>query len=139
MKGAKKLLPRNKHDFESVHMLKVLELKTLDKKELEVIIPELLKWLQDINWPISGEITKLLLTVPEESLPYVLEVLNGQDDVWKAWCLRYFVLELSIEFMKGLEGVIRRMVFEPTEGELIEEVHLTALEIWEKLQIHGRL
>lgn len=129
MKSSNELLPRDKHDFERVNAL-----KTLDKKELETIIPDLLEWLQDINWPISKDISKLLLTVPEETTPYVFEVLRGHDDLWKEWCLRFFVFKLPLELMRRFEKETRRIAFEPTKGEILEEVHLTALEVFEKLQ-----
>ena len=50
----KELLPRGKHDFERVDLLKKVE-----RDALRPIIPELLKWLQDTNWPISAEVGKM--------------------------------------------------------------------------------
>ncbi|GIP17525.1 hypothetical protein J40TS1_31670 [Paenibacillus montaniterrae] len=121
------LLPRDKHDFERVN-----ELKKLDKNDLKELIPELLEWLQDINWPIAIEISRLLLTIPQETIPFVINVLNGRDDIWKEWCLRYFVMELPKEIRKILQGHIERIAYNPTKGEELEEVHLTAQEILNK-------
>jgi len=87
-----------------------------------------------MNWPIAEAISELLLTVPDKTLPYVFNVLRGDDDAWKEWCLRYFILELPLELMKKFEEAAKRIAFEPTEGEFLKEVHLTALEILEKLQ-----
>ncbi|GIO84022.1 hypothetical protein J25TS5_09540 [Paenibacillus faecis] len=39
-----KLLPRDKHDFERVDVLKYM-----DKDDLIKLIPKLIEWLQDIN------------------------------------------------------------------------------------------
>lgn len=121
------LLPRDKHDFERVN-----DLKKLDKNDLEELIPELLEWLQDINWPIAVEISRLLLTIPQETIPFVINVLDGRDDIWKEWCLRYFVMELPEELRKSLQGHIERIAYNPTKGEELEEVHLTAQEILKK-------
>ncbi|MGF9697873.1 DUF5071 domain-containing protein [Paenibacillus sp. MABNR03] len=66
------LLPRDKHDFERVN-----DLKNIDQLDLIKLIPELLEWLQDINWPIAIEISKLLLTVPQETIPYIRNVIAG--------------------------------------------------------------
>ncbi|MFD0678964.1 MULTISPECIES: DUF5071 domain-containing protein [unclassified Paenibacillus] len=129
MKNSNDLLPRDKHDFERVNALEVL-----DKKELEKIIPDLLEWLQDMNWPIAEAISKLLLTVPHQTIPYVFGVLRGHDDIWKEWCLRFFVLELPLDLIKNFEEETRRIAFEPTKGEVLEEVHLTALEVLQRLQ-----
>ncbi|NOU82167.1 DUF5071 domain-containing protein [Paenibacillus sp. LMG 31459] len=118
------LLPRDKHDFERVH-----ELNKLDKQDLIPLIPELLQWLQDINWPIAEEISNLLLTVPKETVPYIEEVLNGGDDIWKTWCLQFYVSQLPEEFRHSLEKQIQRIAYNPTKGEELEEVHITAREL----------
>ncbi|GAF06574.1 hypothetical protein JCM16418_539 [Paenibacillus pini JCM 16418] len=118
------LLPRDKHDFERVN-----ELKNLDKKDLIKLLPELLVWLQDINWPIAREVAKLLLTIPQETIPYISSVLAGGDDIWKEWCLRYFVMELPNKLRQSLQEDLERIAYRPTKGEELEEVHLTAQEI----------
>ncbi|MEK4053061.1 DUF5071 domain-containing protein [Paenibacillus sp. FSL F4-0087] len=124
MKDLSELLPRDKHDFE-----RVSNLKNINKKDLIKLIPELLEWLQDINWPIAVEITKLLLSVPQETIPYVRKVLEGGDDIWKEWCLRYFVMELPADLRQILQDELVRIAYKPSKGEQLEEVHITAREI----------
>ncbi|WP_408894396.1 DUF5071 domain-containing protein [Paenibacillus taichungensis] len=124
MKDLSELLPRDKHDFE-----RVSNLKNINKKDLIKLIPELLEWLQDINWPIAVEITKLLLSVPQETIPYVRKVLEGGDDIWKEWCLRYFVMELTEDLRQILQDELVRIAYKPSKGEQLEEVHITAREI----------
>ncbi|WP_277469408.1 MULTISPECIES: DUF5071 domain-containing protein [unclassified Paenibacillus] len=48
-------MPTDKHDFKSVELLSGLE-------ESQVIpqIPELLEWVQDMNWPIATAVADLL-------------------------------------------------------------------------------
>ncbi|HEY2495266.1 MAG TPA: DUF5071 domain-containing protein [Paenibacillus sp.] len=121
------LLPRDKHDFE-----RVSELKNIDKNDLIKLIPELLEWLQDINWPIAIEVAKLLLTIPQATIPFISNVLAGGDDIWKEWCLRYFVMELPDGLRKSLQEDLERIAYRPTKGEELEEVHLTAQEILKK-------
>ncbi|MCQ6557250.1 DUF5071 domain-containing protein [Paenibacillus mendelii] len=82
-----------------------------------------------MNWPIVIEISKLLLTIPEETIPFIRNVLNGHDDIWKEWCLRYFVMELPRELRHRLQEEIERIAHRPTKGEELEEVHITAMEI----------
>lgn len=128
MSDSKDLLPKDKHDFESVN-----NLKKLDKDELKKLVPELLEWLQDINWPIANEVSKLLLTIPHETLPFVNNVLAGQDDLWKEWCLRYFVIDLPEDLKESLREQLERIAHKPTKGEELEEVHITAQEILEEM------
>ncbi|MFS0870370.1 DUF5071 domain-containing protein [Paenibacillus xylanilyticus] len=118
------LLPRDRHDFERVN-----DLKNIDQLDLIKLIPELLEWLQDINCPIAIEISKLLLTVPQETIPYIRNVIAGEDDIWKEWCLRYFVMELPTELLQSLQEDIERIAYRPTKGEELEEVQTTAQEL----------
>ncbi|WP_028595352.1 DUF5071 domain-containing protein [Paenibacillus assamensis] len=123
----KDLLPRDKHDFERVNHLKHAE-----RKELIELLPELLTWLQDMNWPISIEISEILVKiVPRETIPLVKHILNGDDDIWKEYCLRYFVMNLPSELLAidNLQEDLMRIATKPTKGEELEEVYLTAQEI----------
>ncbi|MDQ0891389.1 hypothetical protein QFZ81_006477 [Paenibacillus sp. V4I9] len=117
-------LPRDKHDFERVN-----QLRNLDDSILIAIIPNLVEWLQDINWPISSEVAKLLLKHPEETIPHIKDVLITNDDIWKEWSLRYFVKELPIHLIQEFKTDLIRIANTPTKGELLEEVNETALMI----------
>ncbi|MEK4527886.1 DUF5071 domain-containing protein [Paenibacillus sp. BGI2013] len=75
-------LPRDKHDFEAVN-----KLNEFRNEELKVIIPELMEWLQDGNWPISKPIEDLLLRLGEDLVPHIKDVLQTQDPQWE-----YFIL-----------------------------------------------
>ncbi|WP_334073137.1 DUF5071 domain-containing protein [Paenibacillus sp. A14] len=121
------LLPRDKHDFERVDVLKYI-----DKEDLIKLIPKLIEWLQDINWPIAMDVSKLLLTVPVETIPFIRNVLAGDDDIWKEWCLRYIVKDLPTELRENLKEDLERIAYRPTKGEELEEVHITAQEILKK-------
>ena len=44
----KHLIPKDKGDYKNIE-----ELKRLSFDEIEPIVPDLLVWLQDINWPDS--------------------------------------------------------------------------------------
>jgi len=123
-----KYLPRDKHDFERVN-----ELRKLDKSKIILFIPQLLEWLQDINWPIAMDVANLLLQYPEETIPHVKDVLTSNDDIWKEWCLRYFVKELPEELIEIFKPDLLRISSNPTKGELLEEVNETAQMILESI------
>ncbi|MBY9081798.1 DUF5071 domain-containing protein [Paenibacillus sp. HN-1] len=129
MEDLTKYLPRDKHDFESVAVL-----KNVDKSITITLIPQLLEWLQDMNWPIAQEVAKLLLQYPEETVPHVKAVLQMDDDIWKEWCLRYFVQELPVELFACFKSDLIRISSNPTPGEVLEEVHETAKEILEIME-----
>jgi len=121
------LIPRDKHDFERVDVL-----KNIDKDDLIKLIPKLIEWLQDINWPIAMDVSKLLLTIPVETTPFIRNVLAGDDDIWKEWCLRYIVKDSPTELRENLKEDLERIAYRPTKGEELEEVHKTAQEILKK-------
>ncbi|MCA1295415.1 DUF5071 domain-containing protein [Paenibacillus sp. alder61] len=91
-----------------------------------------MEWLQDINWPIAMDVSKLLLTVPVETIPFIRNVLAGDDDIWKEWCLRYIVKDLPTELRENLKEDLERIAYRPTKGKELEEVHITAQEILKK-------
>jgi len=64
--------------------------------KIQDVIPELLMWMQDINWPGSYEIFQLLCTIPKHVfLPHFKEILEraylGHDLTWLSWL--YLFLE----------------------------------------------
>lgn len=121
-------LPRDKHDFERVN-----QLHTLESSIVIALIPNLVEWLQDINWPISTEIATILLRYPEETIPHIKDVLKSNDDIWKEWSLRYFIKELPKHLIKEFQRELIRIANTPTKGELQEEVNETALMILETI------
>lgn len=121
-------LPRDKHDFE-----RVKQLHNLESSIVIDLIPNLVEWLQDINWPISTEIATFLLRYPEETIPHIKDVLKSNDDIWKEWSLRYFVNELPKHLIKEFHPELIRIANTPTKGELLEEVNETALMLLETI------
>jgi hypothetical protein len=118
--------PKDKHDFDTVN-----NLYKLDSYIIITLIPSLLEWLQDINWPIAREISIFLLKYPEETIPHVKEVLKGNDNIWKEWCIRYFIKELPLQYIFEFKNELTRIAYNPTKGEELEEVNETANEILE--------
>lgn len=121
MKVVSEYLPRDKGDFERVN-----KLADLDKSIIVLLIPNLLEWLQDINWPIAMKVSGLLLKYPKETIPYVKQVLSTNDDIWKEWCLVYFVEKLPQELKIDFINDLKRILCSPTAGEKLEGVNETA-------------
>lgn len=122
-------LPRDKHDFERVN-----ELKKWDRSELVPLLPNLLEWIQDINWPIAHEVAELLLTVPKDIIPLIQRVLETTDEIWKYWCLEVLVKRLSDEDKKSLQEDLLRLAESPTTAEKYEEVDELAKEILQSMK-----
>ncbi len=71
-------LPRNIYDVD-----KVEKIKKLDSYIVVPLLPSLLVFIQDMNWPVAPGILEILLTFPKEIVPHVQDVLCSDDDNWK--------------------------------------------------------
>jgi hypothetical protein len=117
-------LPRDKFDFERVN-----QIKKCDKQDVIPLLPGLLEWIQDMNWPIAAEIADILVTFPKEMVPHIKHVFSTDDDIWKYWCLVYVVKKFSKEDKELLRAELIRLSSTPTAGERLEEVDQKAREI----------
>ncbi|MDN4600636.1 DUF5071 domain-containing protein [Paenibacillus sp. F6_3S_P_1C] len=128
IKNIRELLPRDKHDLERVE-----QLKTESLENLRLILPELLEWLQDGNWPISDPIEDILINFQYELIPYIREILDTNDVGWKYFLLDGLVRKLPDNILRELEQDLRRIINRPTKDEKTEEVDEIAREILERL------
>ncbi|MBB4804163.1 hypothetical protein HNP37_004249 [Flavobacterium nitrogenifigens] len=120
----KNLIPKDKFDFETVE-----KLKGYSFDDIEPIIPDLLEWLQDMNWPISKPIAEILIPFAEKISPQILKILQSEDQVWKYWILLIFGKIIND---KSVLKEIERIAKNPTKGEVEDEVFEIAKEIINK-------
>lgn len=110
----KRLIPKDKFDFETVE-----KLKNYSFDEIKPIIPNLLEWLQDGNWPISKPVGELLLPFTEKISPEIAQILQGHDSVWKYWILQTFG---KISDNELVQSEIERILKSPTKDEIAEGI-----------------
>lgn len=120
----RQLLPKDKHDFDSVN-----KLKEYDKDALSEVIPELLIWLQDTNWPISLAVRDILIQFDKELIPHIKQILNSDDAIWKYWILTKVVNRLTPDARAELTQEIIRLSNDPQPYDVIEEVDTAAKEL----------
>ena len=129
MNNYSEFIPRSKHDFERVN-----QVKKLDRNEILPLLPGLMEWIQDMNWPIAMEVAELLLMFPNEIVPIAKGVLATNDNVWKYWCLEVLVKKLPKESRKLFKSELIRLIERPTAGEKLEELNVTAIEILQTIE-----
>ncbi|MDO8033389.1 DUF5071 domain-containing protein [Janthinobacterium sp. SUN128] len=116
-------LPRDKHDTENAQAL-----IALSWEELRPAMPQILEWVQDVNWPVAGILLPYLAGIGPRLAPYVKTVLAGNDEQWK-----YFVLQGIVRHSPGLalavDNELTRFALAPTAAELEEFVAEVAREI----------
>jgi hypothetical protein len=115
------LIPKDPCDESSIEKLKLLSFN-----EIQPIVPDLLEWLQDCNWPVSSSILKILRPIIDQITSEILQILKGDDGVWKYWILLNLISKTSNPIL--LEEINRIALF-PTKDENEEEAALIAAEI----------
>lgn len=119
----KELIPKDKFDKK-----RATELNNYSIEELRPIINDLLYCLADINWPISQPVSEYLLQHNNDITSEILEILKGNDEVWKYWLIQVFGAVTTDERLKN--EIIRLSKF-PTKSEQNEEVDLISKDIIE--------
>ncbi|MGN7414335.1 DUF5071 domain-containing protein [Paenibacillus sp. SAF-068] len=126
-------LPRDKFDFEAVS-----KLNEFSNEELKGIIPELMQWLQDGNWPISKPVEVLLLRLGEDLIPHIKDVLQTQDPQWEYFILVGLIDRLPVSYLSTLETDLVRILESPTPSEVLEELDEVIFELLEKMKVNQR-
>ncbi|MCF6443069.1 DUF5071 domain-containing protein [Pseudoalteromonas luteoviolacea] len=114
-------LPKIKSDLTSIE-----KLKSASNEEIRPYLLELAEWLQDINWPVAQHVALRLVKAGDDIVPVVKKILSGNDDIWKYHVINNLVVNLEAHSFSKVMSEITRIVNEPTQGEISEEVHLVA-------------
>ena len=117
------LLPKDKHDTD-----KVKGIVALGFPAVEPILPDLLEWMQDVNWPVAQALLPFLANIGGPLAPHVRHVLETDDEVWKYFVLSYIVVR-SPELQTMLRADLERLATCPTRGEQAEELDMLARQI----------
>ncbi|MCP1185663.1 DUF5071 domain-containing protein [Paenibacillus sp. 1781tsa1] len=122
-------LPRDKFDYEAVR-----KLSEFSDVELKVIIPELMEWLQDGNWPISKPVEDLLLRLGEDLVPHIKDVLQTKDPQWEYFILVGLIDRLPVSHLSMLQTDLVRILEFPTPSEVLEELDEVIVELLKKMK-----
>lgn len=106
------LLPKNKFDHSNLQVI-----RKLPDEELAGIIYELYGWIEDYNWPIAEEVRQILVERQNLVFPYISEVLNGDNYMWKYWTLELLIPYLRREYQEALRGDIERIAVQAVADE----------------------
>lgn len=117
----RELIPKHKDDQNVIEGLKKLSFE-----EIKPIVPDLLEWLQDINWPIAGPVAEVLKPFSDKLVPDILKILKTNDGIWKLWILTTLARTTKDQ---TLLKEIERIAKSPTRDEIVEEVNIEANSI----------
>ncbi|MDK8192278.1 DUF5071 domain-containing protein [Paenibacillus sp. UMB7766-LJ446] len=122
-------LPRDKHDVKAIR-----KLSKCSDAELKKIIPELMEWLQDGNWPISKSVEDLLLRFGEELIPHIQNVFKTKDPQWEYFMLSGLISRLPSQYLIILKDDLERILKNPTKSETLEELDEVIVPLLNKIQ-----
>lgn len=110
------------------------KLSELSNEELRDIIPELMEWLQDGNWPIARSVEDLLLRFGEELIPHIQNVFKIRDSTWEYFMLTGLISRLPSKYLIMLKGDLERILENPTEDEMLEKLDEVIIPLLNKIQ-----
>lgn len=117
------LIPNSKHDLEAIEALYETNIELINEQ-----LPELLVWLQDINWPVAGPLAAFLsanFAVLPAIESHILEVLKGNDAVWKYWLI---ICLDDLFSQQRLMDCLSTLAYNPSRHDRAEEVYIVALD-----------
>lgn len=103
-------------------------------EEIYEKIPELLEWIQDINWPVAQLICKRLENIGSPLIEPVRKILHGSDDIWKYWVISILLGRADKDIVCSLKPELERIINNPTNSEMTEEVNIVVGALLEKCQ-----
>jgi len=119
------VVPRDKFDLAAAKAAAEAGWPTIEPKA-----EQLLRWVQDANWPVARILAPALAVVGAPLAPYVRQVLAGEDETWK-YNLIGAVVAKSRELIFALRPELERIADKPTPSERAEEVSKIARETLE--------
>jgi hypothetical protein len=120
-------LPKDRHDQAAVQRAADLGFPALNP-----ILPQLLAWGQDINWPVTRPIFALLAQAGPEIVPHLQAIFRSDDAIWSYWIVADLTPRLASPIWDLIAADIHRMATNPTAAERKEEVDLVAAEALQK-------
>lgn len=126
MKRVEDLVPKNKFDDSGIE-----ELRMLSDEEIAPILPALLEWMKDMNWPIAKEMPEVLSMHQKVIIPYIIEALQPEqlECDWKTYIIQFLLPLLDSDYFVMLKPSLERIVKEPTWGEISDGTDTAAKEI----------
>ncbi len=85
------------------------------------VLPFMLEWIQDCNWPVADELLPFFASVGRPMLPEIKRVFATNDDVWKYWCI-LLLGRMDLEILEEMRAHLDAVARQPTRGEEEEGV-----------------
>jgi hypothetical protein len=117
------LIPVDKFDTKRAE-----ELVALGYPAVKMVLPSMLEWMQDLNWPVAHVLRPLLVSIGAPLAPDIRSILETTDETWK-WSVLQSIVGQSRELAESLDSELRRLAESPTSSEVNEELDTLTQQI----------
>ena len=130
VKEIRALVPKDKHDTSGI-----AQLLRLTDEEIAPILPALLEWIQDINWPVAKALLPVLAKHERQTAPLAARLLQPEqtDEDWKYFLLTDLLPLFSGQALSIVLPAVQRIAAAPTQGERAVEVDAVASDLLARL------
>lgn len=97
-----KLLPCTKNDVDAAE-------KILAQPDVENILPLLLIWMKDMNWPVAKILSPYLAKKGGALKNDIIKIFNSEDVMWQYWVLVELVDVPNFRLAKVLENELSHL------------------------------
>jgi hypothetical protein len=104
-------------------------LKKIGYPRVKSIIPELLQWIQDMNWPGAQEIVDLLVTIDDKIVPHVKQALRSSDGIWIMWILSEVVSKWDRDLINQIKDNLLELTNTLDTDLIIEGVDIQSMKL----------
>lgn len=92
------------------------------------VLPSMLEWVQDLNWPVARVLAPFLAGIGAPLASPIRSVLKTTDETWK-WSVLHGIIGQSRELAESLHSELRQLAESPTPSEAQEELQVLAQQI----------
>lgn len=118
------IVPIDKMDYNACQTL-----KASSDEDVIKVLPDLLIWMQDMNWPVARYIQNRIHKLGLPLVEPIRTILNGNDGEWKWYIIQGLLPSVSKSVLFALKPDIHRLANEPTKGDKASEVDKIAQEL----------
>lgn len=124
-----RLVPTDKFDENSLDKIDLLS-----DPEIQIIMMELVEWLQDPNWPVFDRLTEILKKRQHIIIPYIKRVLESGDVEWKKYILEYLVSNFADEYIIPLKEELYAIISaEESDDEDFADLQVVAGKLYARV------
>ena len=76
------LVPKSKFDLDTANLA-----VAAGYPAVESVLPELVEWLQDFNWPVAHVLAPFLAEIGLPLIPQIDHVFSTKDETWQYWMI----------------------------------------------------